>query len=75
MQITQTTHERLVDMLTSLELTAISDQLDRLLSEAARQDLALPDALAMSKAASLEYSSWRRPRLSLARSMLEIPSD
>ena len=54
MQITQTTHERLVDMLTSLELTAISDQLDRLLSEAARQDLALPDALAMSKAASLE---------------------
>ena len=43
----QTPNERLLEMLTHLKLTAIRDQLDRLLAEAARQDLALPDALAM----------------------------
>jgi DNA replication protein DnaC len=47
MQITQTTHERLAEMLDALKLTAIRDQLDRLLGEAARQELTLADALAM----------------------------
>jgi DNA replication protein DnaC len=47
MQIAQTTHERLAEMLGALKLTAIRDQLDRLLGEAARQELTLPDALAM----------------------------
>ena len=31
MQIGQTTHERLIEMLGALKLTAIRDQLDRLL--------------------------------------------
>ena len=36
----QTPHERLLEMLTRLKLTANPDQLDRLLAQAARQDLA-----------------------------------
>jgi DNA replication protein DnaC len=47
MQIAQTPHERLAEMLDVLKLTAIRDQLDRLLGEAARQELTLADALAM----------------------------
>ena len=66
MQITQTTHERLADMLTSLKLTAIRDQLDRLLSEAARQDLALPDALAMLCERELGRKHERRIEMGLS---------
>ena len=47
MEVTQTTHERLADMLGRLKLTAIRDQLDRLMAEAARADLSLPEALAL----------------------------
>jgi hypothetical protein len=43
----QSTHDRLIEMLTSLKLPAIRDQLDTLLGELARQDLALPEVLAM----------------------------
>ena len=66
MTITQTTHERLTDMLTSLKLTAIRDQLDRLLSEAARQDLALPDALAMLCERELGRKHERRIEMGLS---------
>ena len=66
MTITQTTHERLADMLTSLKLTAIRDQLDRLLSEVARQDLALPDALAMLCERELGRKHERRIEMGLS---------
>jgi DNA replication protein DnaC len=39
-------HEALIEMLTRLKLTAIRDQLDSLLDEAARSDLTLREALA-----------------------------
>ena len=39
-------HERLIGMLTRLKLTAIRDQLDSLLDEAARRELSLREALA-----------------------------
>ena len=39
-------HERLLGMLTRLKLTAIRDQLDTLLDEAARRELSLREALA-----------------------------
>ena len=39
-------HEALVAMLTRLKLTAIRDQLDSLLDEAARADMNLREALA-----------------------------
>lgn len=39
-------HERLIEMLTRLKLTAVRDQLDTLLDEAARRELTLREALA-----------------------------
>ena len=39
-------HERLLRMLTRLKLTAIRDQLDNLLDEAAKRELSLREALA-----------------------------
>ena len=66
MTITQTAHERLTDMLTSLKLTAIRDQLDRLLGEAARQDLALPEALAMLCERELARRHERRIEMGLS---------
>jgi DNA replication protein DnaC len=39
-------HEQLMNMLTRLHLTAIRDQLDSLLDEAARQELTLRETLA-----------------------------
>ena len=66
MQSTQTTHEQLADMLTSLKLTAIRDQLDRLLGEAARQDLALPEALAMLCERELGRKHERRIEMGLS---------
>ena len=66
MTITQTAHERLTDMLTSLKLTAIRDQLDRLLGEAARQDLALSEALAMLCERELARRHERRIEMGLS---------
>ena len=66
MQGLQTTHERLVDMLGALKLTAIRDQLDRLLGEAARQELALPDALAMLCERELGRKHERRIEMGLS---------
>lgn len=66
MTITQTAHERLTDMLTVLKLTAIRDQLDRLLGEAARQDLALSEALAMLCERELARRHERRIEMGLS---------
>ena len=62
----QTPNERLLEMLTHLKLTAIRDQLDRLLAEAARQDLALPDALAMLCERELGRKHERRIEMGLS---------
>ena len=40
-------HDHLVGMLNRLKLTALRDQLDSLVDEAARQDLTIRDALAL----------------------------
>ena len=66
MEITQTLHERLVEMLTRLKLTAIRDQLDRLLGEAARADLALPEALALLCERELGRKHERRIEMGLS---------
>ena len=40
-------HDHLVEMLTRLKLTALRDQLDSLLDEAARRELTLREGLAL----------------------------
>ncbi len=40
-------HDHLVAMLNRLKLTALRDQLDSLIDEAARQDLTIRDALTL----------------------------
>jgi len=62
----QSTHDRLIEMLTSLKLTAIRDQLDTLLGEVARQDLTLPEALAMLCERELGRKHERRIEMGLS---------
>src|SRR5450759_3493288 len=62
----QSTHDRLIEMLTSLKLTAIRDQLDTLLGELARQDLALPEVLAMLCERELGRKHERRIEMGLS---------
>jgi DNA replication protein DnaC len=59
-------HDRLIEMLGTLKLTAIRDQLDSLLSEAARADLALPEALTMLCERELGRKHERRIEMSLS---------
>lgn len=59
-------HERLVAHLTRLKLTAIRDQLDTLLDEAARQDLNLREALAFLCEAEVARKDQRRIRMATA---------
>jgi DNA replication protein DnaC len=66
MDPTRTTHERLVDMLGRLKLTVIRDQLDRLMAEAARADLALPEALALLCERELGRKHERRIEMGLS---------
>lgn len=56
-------HERLIAHLTRLKLTAIRDQLDSLLDEAARQDLNLREALAFLCEAEVARKDQRRIRM------------
>ena len=65
-------HERLVAHLTRLKLTAIRDQLDSLLDEAARQDLNLREALAFLCEAEVARKDQRRIRM--ATSIAKFPA-
>ena len=65
-------HERLVAHLTRLKLTAIRDQLDTLLDEAARQELNLREALAFLCAAEVARKDQRRIRM--ATSIARFPA-
>jgi len=56
-------HERMVAMLTRLKLTAIRDQLDTLLDEAARRDLNLREGLAFLCEAEVARKDQRRIRM------------
>jgi hypothetical protein len=60
---------RLIEMLTSLKLTAIRDQLDTLLGELARQDLALPEVAELRRdppRGAEDDRGWRSPAFYLA---------
>ena len=56
-------HDRLVQMLTRLQLIAIRDQLDSLLDEAARRDFNLREALGFLCEAEVAYKDQRRIRM------------
>jgi DNA replication protein DnaC len=66
MQSPRTTHDRLVEMLGALKLTAVRDQLDRLLEEAAKAELALPEALVMLCGRELDRKHERRIEMGLS---------
>lgn len=59
------THEQLTEMLTRLKLTAIRDQFDSLLDEAARADLSLREALAMLCEREIARKDQRRIEISM----------
>jgi DNA replication protein DnaC len=58
-------HERLLRMLTRLKLTAIRDQLDNLLDEAAKRELSLREALAFLVEREIARKDERRIEMSL----------
>ena len=72
MQSPRTTHERLADMLGRLKLTAVRDQLDRLLEEAAKGELALPEALAML--CERELGRKHERRIEMGMSIAKFPT-
>jgi hypothetical protein len=53
-------HDELLDMLSRLKLTAIRDQLDSLLDEAARRELTLREAVAFLCAREIARKDERR---------------
>jgi DNA replication protein DnaC len=65
-------HEALVAMLTRLKLTAIRDQLDSLLDEAARRDLTLREALAFLCAREVARKDERR--IEMASKIAHFPT-
>ena len=64
-------HEHLTDMLTRLKLTAIRDQFDSLLDEAARVDMSLREALTMF--VEREIASKDQRRIEMAMRMAKFP--
>lgn len=64
-------HDALMDMLTRLKLTAIRDQLDSLLDEAARAELSLREALSMFCEREIARKDQRR--IEVAQSMAKFP--
>jgi DNA replication protein DnaC len=56
-------HDRLLEMLTRLQLTAIRDQIDNLLDQAARNDLNIREALTFLCQAEIAYRDQRRIRM------------
>ena len=58
-------HERLLRMLSRLKLTAIRDQLDNLLDEAAKRELSLREALAFLVEREIARKDERRIEMSL----------
>lgn len=64
-------HEHLTDMLTRLKLTAIRDQLDSLLDEAARAEMNLREALTMLCEREIARKDQRR--IEMAQSMAKFP--
>ena len=55
-----TDHEHLIGMLTRLKLTAIREQIDNLLDEAARQELNLRETLTFLCETEISYKEQRR---------------
>ena len=64
-------HEHLMEMLTRLKLTAIRDQLDSLLDEAARAEMNLREALTMLLTREIARKDQRR--IEMAQSMAKFP--
>lgn len=64
-------HEALVAMLDRLKLTAIRDQLDTLLDEAARSDMTLRESLAFL--ASREIARRDERRIMMASKLAQFP--
>ena len=64
-------HEHLTDMLTRLKLTAIRDQFDNLLDEAARADMSLREAVTML--VEREIASKDQRRIEMAMRMAKFP--
>ena len=61
-----TDHDHLTEMLTRLQLTAIRDQLDILLDEAARKELNLRETLEFLCRAEVERKDQRRSRMAIS---------
>ena len=59
-------HDELLDMLSRLKLTAIRDQLDSLLDEAARRDLTLREAVAFLCEREIARKDERRVEMTAA---------
>lgn len=69
--MTAVDHETLVAMLDRLKLTAIRDQLDTLLDEAARSDMTLREALAFLVQREIARRDERR--ISMASKLAQFP--
>ena len=65
-------HERLLTMLSRLQLTAIRDQLDNLLDEAGRQELTLRETLAFL--CEREIARKDKRRILMAMSIARFPN-
>ena len=66
-------HDALIEMLTRLKLTAIRDQLDNLLDEAARREFTLREALGFLCQREVARKDERRIEMSIGLARYDAP--